>query len=226
MATIYQYQKSGPNVTQPSDHQNWVHWAVGILVLGGIAFGVKQATHSSLFHLKSVMVQPISPNYPLSQENVLDLAKVSIGNQSLFDVQLGPIESRLLKHPWVKGVVVGKQFPNTLSLKVIERSPVALLNEASGRVLYLEADGTTFEDKAMVYPEELPIMSGFQAQNVDFLKKLNQFIQVWFAHHKLPGLKLSSVSYDNKLGLRAMIIYPMKNKKQMRTVLELGLNLE
>jgi hypothetical protein len=205
---------------------NLVHWVAGILVLGVIGFGIKQASRSSLFVLKSVVVQPLTPNYPLRAETVLEMARVPVGSQSLFDVPLSPIESRLVKHPWVKGVVVGKQFPSTLSLKVVERTPVALLAQGTGKVLYLESDGTVFEDPAMAYSGELPIFSGFSAQNTEVLKKLNRFVHTFFAEDGLPGLKLSSIDYDSKLGLRAMILYPMKNQKPMRTVLELGLNLE
>jgi hypothetical protein len=136
------------------------------------------------------------------------------------------MEARLLRHPWVKGVVIGKQFPGTLSFKIIERVPVALLSESQGRVLYLEQDGSTFEDRAMVYPVDLPILTGFSAQELPRLKELNRFMSAWFSAERLPGLKLSSLSYDEKQGLKAMVLYPMKNQKWMRTVIELGLNLE
>ncbi len=199
---------------------------MGLLVLGAIGFGVKQASRSSLFVLKSVVVEPFSAGYPLRAQAVLDLAKVPVGSRSLFDVPLAPIEARVVQHPWVKGVVVGKQFPGTLSLKVVERTPVALLTEANGRVLYLESDGTTFEDSSFAFPGELPIMSGFQVKDAVALKRLNRFVETWFNEKNLPGIKLSSLDYDSKLGLRAMITVPMKNQKPMRTVLELGLNLE
>ena len=42
----------------------------------------------------------------------------------------------------------------------------------------------------------------------------------------IPDLKLSSVSFDLKTGLRAVVIYPLKNKQNMRAVLELGQNIE
>ena len=126
----------------------------------------------------------------------------------------------------MKGVILGKQFPNTLSLKIVERIPVALLSEVSGRVLYLEGDGTTFEDQAMVYPKELPILTGFKAQNVEELKKINHFITTWFSQEQFPGLRLSSINEDEKMGLRAVVTYPLRNQKQMRAVLELGMNVE
>ncbi|MBU6154700.1 MAG: FtsQ-type POTRA domain-containing protein [Bdellovibrionales bacterium] len=226
MAQAYHYRK--PAVLQPEHRsgRNILYWFLGFLVLGMIGFGVKQAVRSSLFTLRTVVVEPLSSNYPLSREQVLQMADVRVGMSSLFELKLAPIEARLLEHPWVKGVVVGKQFPGTLSLRVVERTPVALLTEANGKVLYLESDGSAFEDKSMVYPGELPIFTGFSSTRPEVLRKLNGFVQKWFGSGMIPGLKLSSLSYDEKLGLRAMISYPMKNQRIMRTVLELGLNLE
>jgi hypothetical protein len=226
MASITLNRKTLQKSPKSTESRNALHWLAGLLVLGGMGFGVLQATRSSIFQLKSVSVEPLSASYPLTQESVLELAKVPVGRVSLFDYNMEPVESRLTRNPWVKGVVLGKQFPNTLSLRIVERIPVALLTESNGRVLYLEQDGSTFEDRAMVYPKDLPILTGFSAQNLATLKSLNSFIGTWFSSEKLPGLKLSSLSYDERLGLKAMVVYPMKNQKQMRTVLELGLNLE
>jgi cell division septal protein FtsQ len=206
--------------------KNALHAMAAVMVLGALSFGIYQSVHSSLFNLKLVEVETFSDGYPLTRDEVVKLAKVPLNRYTLFNVDLKPIEERLMKDPWVKGVVIGKQFPNTLSLKVVERKPVALLSESKGRVFYLEEDGTAFEDQSMVYPKDLPILTGFSADNIYLLKKVNQFVATWFSPEKMPGVKLSSVSYDEKLGLRAMVSYPLKNQKQMRTVLELGLNIE
>ncbi len=227
MAQLNHYRK--PRILHASGgdrRRNAVYWVFGLLALGLIGFGIKQAVRSSLFTLRSVVVEPLSSNYPLSREQVLEMADIRVGFGSLFDLKLAPVESRLREHPWVKGVILGKQFPGTLSLRVVERTPVALLTETNGRVLYLESDGSTFEDRALVYPGELPILTGFSSTESGVLRKINTFVTTWFGPDVIPGLKLSSLSYDEKLGLRAMISYPMKNQKVMRTVLELGLNLE
>jgi hypothetical protein len=215
------------NTQRPSSSsKNALHWLAGLAGIGALTLGLYQAVHSSLFVLHTVNVTPISVGYPITSEKVLELAKVPVGRVSLFDFSMEPIEARLMKNPWVKGVVVGKQFPGTLSLTVVERNPVALLSETNGRIVYLEDDGTTFEDQTMVYAKDLPIFSGFSAQNIETLKQANQFILTWFSNEKFPGMKVSSLSYDEKLGLRAVVSTPQKNQKQMRVVVELGLNLE
>jgi hypothetical protein len=103
---------------------------------------------------------------------------------------------------------------------------VALLTEEKGRVLYLEDDGSSFEDQSMVYPKDLPIITGFLSTDLYHLKQVNDFISGFFLSGKIPSLKLSSVSFDEKLGLKAIVLYPLKNKQQMRAILELGLNIE
>ena len=223
MATLTASRRITPN---SSSSKNALHWLAGLAGLGALVLGIYQATHSSLFLLRTINVTPVTSGYPITIEKVLDLAKVPIGHVSLFDLNMEPIESRLMKNPWVKGIVVGKQFPSTLSLTVVERNPVALLAEENGRIVYLEDDGTTFEDQTMVYAKDLPIFSGFSAQNIQTLKQANQFILTWFSSEHFPGLKVSSLSYDEKLGLRAVVSTPQKNQKQMRVVVELGLNLE
>jgi hypothetical protein len=209
-----------------SSTKNALHWLAGLAGLGALSFGLYQTVHSSLFLLRSVNVTSLSSGYPISSEKVLDLAKVPVGKVSLFNLNMEPIEAHLMKDPWVKGVVVGKQFPSTLSLTIVERTPVALLNEANGRVLYLETDGTTFEDQSLTYSKDLPIFTGFSAQNIEVLKQASLFVSTWFSDEHFPGLKVSSLSYDEKQGLRAVVSIPQKNQKQMRVVLELGLNLE
>lgn len=196
--------------------------AVGVLLL--MVFGIYHAMNSSLFKLKTVTVEPMSEGYPITQAQVLQMAKIQIGNQSLFDFNLEPIESRIVKNPWVKGVVIGKQFPDTISLKIVERNPIALLAQNHGKVLYLESDGTVFEDQSIVYSKDLPILKGFDIKNEALMKQLNALMFDWFKEASFPGLRLSSLSYDSKMGLRAVVVYPLKNGQFMRPTIELGLD--
>jgi hypothetical protein len=227
MATLATTRRINTARSAPKPHQkNALHWLAGILGVVAFAIGIHEAVHSSLFLLRNVSVTPLSLDYPLSAKSILELAKIPVGSVNLFDVNLEPVKTRLMHEPWVKGVVLGKQFPGTLALTIIERHPVALLTELNGRILYLEDDGSTYEDQTMNYPKDLPIFSGFSAQNIETLKQANQFILTWFSPAHFPGLKVSSLSYDEKLGLRAVITVPTKNQKQLRMVVELGLNIE
>jgi hypothetical protein len=220
---VSSYSSNGSGSTS---RKNALHVLAAFLVLIAVGFGVVRAMNSSLFKLKNIVVEPISEGYPLTQAQILQMAKVQMGNQSLFDFKMQPIESRLVKNPWVKGVVIGKQFPDTLSLKVVERQPIALLNESRGKVVYLEADGTVFEDSSIVYAKDLPILQGFSIKDETQMKQLHTLMFDWFKEADFPGLKLSSLSFDSRMGLRAVVVYPLKNGNFMRPVVELGLNLD
>jgi hypothetical protein len=202
-----------------------LHTVTALFVLLVIAAGIYFAIHSSLFFIKSVQIEPLSTDYPLSVEHVMDLADIELGKESLFFMDLKPVELRLMQHPWVRGVVLSKQFPNALVIKIVERKPISLLNELNGRVLYIEEDGITFEDRSMVYTKDLPILSGFSSRDPERLKEVGRFIDSWFLKSTIPDLKLSSISYDQKNGLRAMVTYPVTSQSLMRPVLELGLNI-
>lgn len=206
--------------------KNALHVLAAAVVLILIAVGIERAIHSSLFELKTMHVDPISEGYPLTEQRVRQLAKVPMTKQNLFSLDMKPIEVRLLKNPWVKGVVIGKEFPNTVSLKVIEREPIALVNESKGKVKYLEMDGTLFEDQSIVYAKDLPILQGFVVQDKEKMDQVRAFLFDWFKESHFPGLKVSSLSYDEKLGLRAVVSYPLKSGQLMRPVIELGLSLE
>jgi len=206
--------------------RNALHALAAIAVLIALGVGIERALHSSLFKLKTVLVEPISEGYPVTSEQVLQMAKIPVGKMSLFDVNLEPAEARLVKHPWIKGVVIGKQFPNTLSLKVVERTPIALITQTRGKVVYLEADGGVFEDHSIVYSKDLPILQGFPLQDELVMKQVRTLLFDWFQEKNFPGMRVSSLSFDEKYGLRAVIAYPLKNGQFMRPVIEMGINLD
>ena len=58
-----------------------------------------------------------------------------------------------MKNPWVKRVVIGKEFPSTLSLRVIERSPIALVQILTHQFIFVLY---TFGSN---YPEALSLSS-------------------------------------------------------------------
>lgn len=148
------------------------------------------------------------------------------GKTSLVDLDLKPVEKRLVRHPWVKGVVLSKQFPNTLQVQVIERTPIALIAGQQGQMVYIEKDGTQFEEKGTSYGKELPLLTGVMTSDTEGVKQMIDFVQTWFDREQIPGVRLSSLSLDPQLGLRAVIVFPLAKNGLMRSILELGLNLD
>src|SRR5437879_5630234 len=83
-----------------------------ILVAGcGVYFSV----HAPLFLLQVVEVADLPEQAPIDSQALVNLAAVSVGHVSLFDLDLKAVESRILAHPWIREVRLQKRFPQTLS---------------------------------------------------------------------------------------------------------------
>jgi hypothetical protein len=217
-------------LTVKSMQVNALHFVGFVIVVAAILTVGFLAVRSHLFALQRIDIQPLSNDYPVRTEEIESQLQLPRGKTHLVDLDLKPIEARLMKNPWVKGVVLSKQFPDRLIVQIIERKPVALVQsgslEGQNRIFYLEEDGSLFDEKHIRYTRDLPILTGFSPQDPVALGEVSGFIAYWFDSERFPGLKLSSVSLDPKLGLRAVVAYPMKNQRWMRAVLELGLNIE
>ncbi|MBI3609324.1 MAG: FtsQ-type POTRA domain-containing protein [Nitrospirae bacterium] len=98
---------------------------VGLLVLA--VWGTNTATHSiahsNVFEVREVRAAGLER---LNETDVLKRLRPSSGT-SLFDLDLAALRERLLAEPWIKEVTLRKQYPDTLSIRVVERRPVAVL---------------------------------------------------------------------------------------------------
>jgi cell division protein FtsQ len=91
---------------------------------------------------------------------IRDLAGVSEG-VALVDVDTGAIENRLEGLPWVREVDVEKQWPNTITVQVTERTAVAVVPSGTGWAR-LDAEGVVMGRESSPDPaatEGLPVIS-------------------------------------------------------------------
>ncbi|MES1167163.1 MAG: FtsQ-type POTRA domain-containing protein, partial [Pseudomonadota bacterium] len=83
-------------------------------------------------------------------------------NITLMELDLPPLQQRLLASGQVRSVVLTKTFPSTLTVKITERRPVARLRAETGRDFIVARDGVVFTgigyDPALT--ESLPWLAG------------------------------------------------------------------
>jgi cell division septal protein FtsQ len=61
-------------------------------------------------------------------------------SRNLVMLDLAPVAERLAKEPWVERVTLAKRFPDGLSIRIVERRPIALLRDHA-KLLWLDARG-------------------------------------------------------------------------------------
>ncbi|MDP6457015.1 MAG: FtsQ-type POTRA domain-containing protein [Candidatus Marinimicrobia bacterium] len=78
---------------------------------------------------------------------------------SLMDIDLEAIQRKLEEHPFVKGARISRDFPSTLNIDLIERSPIAYLNLAP--FIMIDADGVVLPTENGSFDFDIPTLTGF-----------------------------------------------------------------
>ncbi len=97
----------------------------------------------------------VTGNTHLSDREVISLMKVKRGH-SLLDIRSEDLKKQILRSPWIKRVLIRKELPHTLIVRVKEASPVAILKR--GKSLYLvDREGILLE-RISQSPSFLPVI--------------------------------------------------------------------
>jgi cell division septal protein FtsQ len=112
---------------------------------------------------------------------------------------------RLKEHPWVKDVSVRKAFPDTLVVRISERTAVAMIN--SDALWYVDAGGTIFKRLSAYDPKNFPIITGFDrrelasAEDVVVRQNLKRTIELLkVAEAGALGRNISEIHFDAQEG--------------------------
>jgi cell division protein FtsQ len=105
------------------------------------------------------------------QEQIMEAAAVPL-KTPVFQLDLKEIAERVETLPWVRSCEVRRVLPDKLSVRVIERQPVALIRMVN--LYYVDEDGTPFKEPAPGEPLDYPILTGWEnpAQKKDEGKEL------------------------------------------------------
>ncbi len=154
-----------PKRTAPSasGSTSLLHVLQAIFVAGGLVFLV-WAMHNWMRNSNAFLLQKIDIHGTriLRAEDIRN--ELRIGQRvRLTDVELGQIEARLRRNPFIRSVLVSRKFPSTLDVEIEERVPVAYI---SGR------------EKMWMVDEEgvvLPPLTGSRALNLPVIVGMRNF---------------------------------------------------
>ena len=142
-----------------SAHGPWLARLL-VLALGAAAvFFGSQASYqwartTPYFALQRVSFRGLSM---ATETELLRLAALGPG-QNLIALDVGALERAMATHPWVKRVSVARQFPNGVTVELVEHVPEAIV--ALADLYLLDSDGEPFKRVRAGDALDLPLVSG------------------------------------------------------------------
>jgi len=125
-----------------------------VIISIGLLFSYRSITNSTFFAVQKIQ---ISGNVRLEQEDVLNLAHLKKGENSLA-VNISDIEYKLLRSPWVENVSVKRQLPGNLAITIEERRPRYWMRQ-DNRIVYADEKGNPIDYVGTYKFASLPFLS-------------------------------------------------------------------
>jgi cell division protein FtsQ len=83
---------------------------------------------------------------------------------NIWKIDPAAIEKKFAKHPWVRRVLVRREFPRSVVIEVEERAPKAIV--AMGRLYYVDSDGLVFAEVGAGDKLGLPMITGLRPEQL------------------------------------------------------------
>ena len=99
----------------------------------------------------------------LTRDEVISLAAVRPGDD-LLGMSLRRMGEHIGRNPWVAKVKIRRTFPNTLTIALQEREPVAVIN--MGFLYYVDGQGEVFKPLTVGDRLDYPVLTGFSEEEL------------------------------------------------------------
>jgi len=143
-------------------------------LLGGATYTtVKYLRLSPRFEVKKVLVlgwKRVTETQVLTQADVPN-------NANVFTVDLAAIRERVERMQWIRYAVVQRVFPDTITIKIVEREPVGLAR-IHGQIFQFDTDAVVLDYDAST-GVNFPILDGLQPKDrAGNLRRANLYSRV------------------------------------------------
>lgn len=130
-------------------------WLLGIALCTGLAWSVYSVyplvLGAAYFRVRTV---DISGATALTREEILYLLGIT-AETTLWQLDLPRLGARLTRHPYVKSVILRREFPNTLRIAVEERTPHLVVSANDQRVL-VDTEGVVLRTVGVELDPKMP----------------------------------------------------------------------
>jgi len=129
---------------------------LGIIYIIYISLWWSNLTNENNIHLKYSHTSVL--DIKIYQKIVNDLAL-----KNKLDNNLNKITTALESHPYIKATRVSRQYPNQITIEIIERSPIAIVNKSP--LVLLDKDGFVLPNITALKSYDFPIMTNFNSDS-------------------------------------------------------------
>lgn len=148
--------------------------STSLIVVGGF-FLVQLLMASDMFKVDRISVKG---NTRLVKEQIVALSDVQRGVNT-FSLDLGLIGRKIEENPWVMSARVERIFPRQVSISIVERTPVAIVN--LGYLYYLDDQGEVFKVLGAADKLDFPMITGFEYEKAkghdeDYVRRFKQIV--------------------------------------------------
>ena len=142
------------------------HYFLRFLAVAAVAAAVYFFLRSSYFSVKHFEVEG---NSYYTDKEVLAMAKVSEGENIIFDTKLSELEDNLLKDPYFREVEVHRKLPSTIKFTITERTQTAAVKYGDSYIV-MDEDGTVLR-RTDIMPE-ITLLTGLTISKMNVGEKL------------------------------------------------------
>jgi cell division protein FtsQ len=144
-----------------------------VLAIAGLAWaGLTALQRLPIFPLRSVVLTDMPRQVPVEQ--VEHVARRAVGG-NFFTVDLDAAQTAFEQLPWVRKVVVSRQWPDSLSVTLEEHQAVARWRQMGGEQGLVNSQGEVFSAERPEGVPTLPQWSGPEGSAPEILKRYGEF---------------------------------------------------
>ena len=132
-----------------------------ILVMSALfVAGYAAVIRAAYFQAQSIRVTRMQR---LTRQAVLTQAGITRGD-NILAVNLRLVRKRLLAHPWIATALVAREIPQTITIEVVEQSPLAIADLEKG--LLMNTQGRIFKVLGPDDSRDLPLITGLTGYDI------------------------------------------------------------
>ena len=159
---------------------------LAVVILIGLIVGYRAAASASLFQVRTIDVSGTSRT---SSQEIESFTRRAVMRTGVWRADLNAISNELSRLPGIKRAVVSRVLPDRLRVRVVERTPLAVVRTSQGRFAWVDEDGVMLGE---VRPEDrMPtfFIHGWneegteeaRKENVERVQKYEEALRDWSA---------------------------------------------